>query len=429
MSSLTPLAARMRPADLDEYVGQGHLLAPGAPLRLAVDAGRPVSLLLWGPPGSGKTTLAQLLAAAFRAEFVPMSAVSSGLPELREVLALARTRRANNQATVVFLDEIHRFDKRQQDALLPAVEDGTISLIGATTEIPWKMLNAALLSRMRIFRVEPLSIEQLQQIALNAIDDSRGLGGVVSLDDDAMRALVGFGGGDARRMLSLLDVAADAALLERPSANPDRPAPIKASDIARAAGGPALDFDESSTQSALIKSIRGSDPDAALYWLATLLNAGVDPRVVARRLLISAGEDIGPAEPTAMPVAAAALTAAEGVGMPEVQYPLANAVVLLATAPKSDRAGAGYFAALELINETGTKPVPNHLRAMAKTYRNPHHGPDEAADQHYLPRSLVGRAFYEPTDRGVEGERAADVQRRREARKTAKPLTRITPTT
>ena len=424
-AELTPLAARMRPAALDEVVGQAHLLGPGAPLRRLVEGGRLPSMLLWGPPGSGKTTIGRLLAEAVGARFEALNTTMDGVAALRDVVADARNEAAFRGATtVVFLDEVHRYSKAQQDALLPHVEAGTIVLVGATTETPFGGgITRPLLSRLRVFRLEPLGEGDLRAIAARALDDAeRGLGSRVTLDEVALRQLVGYASGDARRLLGILEAAVAMAGADGRTA-------IEPSDVARAAQSATLDYDRSGVISAFIKSIRGSDPDAALYWLATALEAGEDPRYVARRLVVSASEDVGLAEPGALPLALAALEAVERIGAEtndEGLYALAQATVALSAYPKSNRAGQAFFAAREDVRRDGTLPVPPHLRPVARTYRNPHDDPEGAADQRYLPPSLAGRRYYAPSEAGFErriaewmAERAAlgeEVRRRRGVR-------------
>jgi len=410
----------MRPRTLDEVVGQAHLLGPGAPLRRLVEAGRLPSMILWGPPGSGKTTIGRLLAEAVGARFEQLNTTMDGVAALRDVVGAARNEAAFHGATtVVFLDELHRYSKAQQDALLPHVEAGTIVLVGATTEAPFGGgLTRPLLSRLRVFRLEQLGEDDLREIARRTLEDSeRGLGGRVGLDETALRQLIGFASGDARRLLGILETAVSLAGRrateegEEPGGGPapDRggasgllagPVPatiaIEPADIARAAQSATLDYDRSGVVSAFIKSIRGSDPDAALYWLATALEAGEDPRYMARRLVVSASEDVGTAEPRGLPLAIAALEAVEKIGAEtndEGLYALAQATVFLAEAPKDASAGRAFFAAREAVRSEGTRPVPGHLRPVARTYRNPHDDPAGAAAQRYLPRGLDGHRF------------------------------------
>ena len=347
-----PLAARMRPRSLDEFVGQAHLVGERGPLRRSVARGHLASLLLWGPPGTGKTSLSRLLADAVGAEFHTVSAVMSGVAEVRAMIAEAQDRLAlNGRRSVLFIDEIHRFNKAQQDALLPHVEDGTVTLIGATTENPYFEVNSALLSRMRVWRLEPLTDEDVASIVRRALeDDERGLagpfgprGGVV-LATEPFDHLVDLAGGDARQALNVLEGAV--ALAEDEDHRVDGRVSPTLPDVESAAQQRVLAYDRAGdghydTVSAFIKSIRGNDPDAALYWLAAMISAGEDPRFVARRLIISASEDIGNADPRALQVAVAAAQALDYVGLPEAQYALAQATIFLAVSPKSDASGTG----------------------------------------------------------------------------------------
>lgn len=445
---LRPLADRMRPHSLDEVVGQDALLGPGAALRRLVEGGRLPSCILWGPPGSGKTTIGRLLAEAIGARFAALNSTTDGVATLRGVVEDARSAAAlEGRTTVVFLDEVHRYSKAQQDSLLPHVEAGTIVLVGATTEPPIAGgITPPLLSRLRVFRLQPLGETDLATIAARALaDPALGLAGAYALDGTAERQLIGYASGDARRMLGLLETAAllaerravDAAAdaeakdaageasgdeavgapggqlsdggpgpLVRPVARPvARPVLVEPADIARAAQSPMLGYDRSGVISALIKSIRGSDPDAALWWLATALESGEDPRYLARRLVISASEDVGNAEPAGLPLAVAALTAVEKIGAEtndEGLYALAQTAVFLAASPKSAAAGRAFFAARDELRAHGPRPVPGHLRPAAKTYRNPHDAADAAVDQAYLPRGVAGRRFWEPTEAGAE---------------------------
>jgi len=434
-----PLPARMRPRELSEFVGQAHLLGPGGPLRAMINAGASPSMLLWGPPGTGKTTLALLTAEKLGATFVSMSAINANVADVRAAIAEAQERRIKGGKTVLFLDEIHRFDKRQQDTLLGAVESGVITLIGATTETPYSSINDALLSRMRLFRLSPLSDEDLSALVGRALTENRGLAGRFSLPPDALARLLELGGGDARRTLDILETAA--IIASTPSADAfdaqdtievgaktkgkkraSIPA-ISREAIESAAQRARTDYDATGTLSAFIKSIRGNDPDGALYWLATMLVCGEDPRVIVRRMLISSGEDIGAADPRGITVAAAAAQAMEQVGMPEIQYILATAVTILATLPKSPRAGQAYFAARGEIEKSGTKPVPGHLRTNGGgRYIHPH-GADQSGprafhvNQPYLPEGLAGRRFYEPSDAGLEAQISARLARLREGAK------------
>ncbi len=411
-----PLAARMRPRSLDELVGQESVIGPGTVLRQAVEGDQLPSLILWGPPGSGKTTLAMLLAAMTRADFEPVSAVSAGVADLRQIVARARERRRLGRRTVLFIDEIHRFNKGQQDAVLPHVESGLVVLLGATTENPSFEVNAALLSRARVVRLEALNAEALRTLLRRALGDAeRGLGGYgVGLEAPAEERLVGLAGGDGRVALDALELAV-VAVSRRGGASVDT------ADVEGALQSPALLYDRAGDQhywliSAFIKSIRGSDPDAGIYWLARMLEAGEDPLFVARRLVILASEDIGLADPQALPVAVAAQQAAHFVGMPEGYLPLAEATLYLAMAPKSNSALRAYAAARQDVLDTLHQPVPLHLRnavtslgremGFGSGYRYSHDAPDGVAAQQHLPDRLAGRRYYEPGDRGAEASMA-----------------------
>jgi len=419
-----PLPNRMRPRDLSEFVGQPHLLGPGGPLAAMIRAGASPSMLLWGPPGTGKTTLAHLTAAAIEADFVALSAINATVADIRATIATATTRRAEGRRTVLFLDEMHRFDKRQQDTLLRAVESGVLTLIGATTESPFSSINEALLSRMRLFRLAPLTEADLRTLVERALSDERGLAGRFELSPEAATQLLEIGGGDARRTLDFLETAAiiagtpsDDLFAEGAAAPLGRPV-IGLTAVEAAAQQARLDYDSTGCLSAFIKSIRGNDPDGALYWLATMLIAGEDPRVIARRLVISSGEDIGAADPRGIGVAVAAAAAVKYVGMPELQYVLSNATVLLATMPKSPRAGQAYFAIRAQIEASGTNPVPAHLRTGSKRYRDPRAADQSGPrafylDQQYLPDALAGRRFYTPSDSGLESQIKARLARLR----------------
>jgi putative ATPase len=419
----SPLAARMRPQTLDEFVGQWHLVAESGALRRMIDRGHLASMVLWGPPGSGKTTLARLLAESIDAPFSTLSAVMSGVADVRGAIARAREWiDAGGRSTVLFIDEIHRFNKSQQDALLPQVEDGTITLIGATTENPYFEVNSALLSRLRVFRLEPLTDEQVGTVVDRALADERGLAGRVTLTPDARDHLVDLSGGDARSALNVLEAAA--VMSDTPGVT----------EIEDAAQQRVLTYDRAGdghydTVSAFIKSLRGNDPDAALYWLATMVAAGEDPRFIARRLIIAASEDVGNADPHALQVAVAASGALEWVGLPEAQYALAQATAYIAAAPKSNRAGSAYWAAMDDVLARGSLPVPNHLRSATwrekrdfghgKGYLFPHDYPGADVEQQYLPDALVGRTYYQPSDHGYERTISERMALRREAREGA----------
>jgi putative ATPase len=437
-----PLAARMRPRGLDEFVGQEHLVGERGPLRRSVARGHLSSLLLWGPPGTGKTSLARLLAAEIGAHFSTMSAVMSGVAEVRATLAEAQERLVLNGArTVLFLDEIHRFNKAQQDALLPHVEDGTVTLIGATTENPYFEVNAALLSRMRVWRLESLVDEDVATVVRRAMsDEERGLAGQlgpeggVALTDEAFDHLVSLAGGDARSALNVLEGAVALAEAEGIRDKSGHVAP-RLEDVEAAAQQRILGYDRAGdghydTASAFIKSLRGNDPDAALYWLASMIAAGEDPKFIARRLIISASEDVGNADPRALTVAVAAAQALDWIGLPEAQYALAQATTYIATAPKSNRSGSAYWAAVSDVEARGSLPVPLHLRNAAHRgmkqhgigvgYRYSHDYEGGDVDQQYLPDELAERRYYLPTDQGYEANLAARMAARAEAREAAR---------
>jgi putative ATPase len=413
----------MRPRAIDEFVGQPHLVGPEGALTRVVQPGHMPSIFLWGPPGSGKTTLARLLAERAQGVWVQLSAVTSGVADLRRVFADARAARDQGVMTVLFIDELHRFNKAQQDALLPYVEDGTIHLVACSTENPYYEINSPLLSRLRVYRLEPLDPEQLRTIVEHALRDPRGLAGAVAVGDEAMAALLDLSGGDARQALNILEAAAAVA---RPGT------PLNAEQVAEAAQQRLLAYDRVGDQhyeaaSAFIKSMRGNDPDAALYWCASMIAAGEDPTFIARRIVIAASEDVGNADPRALQVAVAAMQAVEMIGLPEAQYALAQAAAYVASAPKSNRAGTAYFAALAEVEERGRLPVPLHLRPSShrrlareqgygKGYLYPHDFESADVGQQYLPDALAGRVFYEPSDQGVEGQIGERLARLRRAR-------------
>jgi putative ATPase len=400
-----PLADRMRPRTLDDIVGQRHLLAPGAALRTLIEADRLSSVILWGPPGTGKTTLARVIAATSAKAFVPLSAVSAGVKDVREVIDGARRRLAeNDRGTILFLDEVHRFNKAQQDALLPAVEEGILVLIGATTENPYFEVNAPLLSRSTLFRLEPLSAEDVH-VLLSRAAGREGF----SLDGAAADLLADRAGGDARAALTGLEVAMALA----------GSAQVTLADAEQALSTRAQRYgrdEHYDVISAFIKSIRGSDPDAGLYWLARMLAAGEDARFIARRLVVLASEDVGMADPMALVVADAAARAVEFVGLPEAGLNLAQAVVHLATAPKSNRAAVALWRAQADVRDLPPGEVPPHLRdasygAAARLghgvgYQYPHDDPRGWVPQQYRPDGLEGRVYYEPSAQGAEAELA-----------------------
>jgi putative ATPase len=417
LAARAPLAARLRPRTLDDIIGQQHLVGPGAPLRALIEADRLTSAILWGPPGTGKTTLASVVAAATAKRFVPLSAVTAGVKDVREVVEAARRLLGEQgRGTILFLDEVHRFNRSQQDALLPSVEEGLLVLIGATTENPFFEVNAPLLSRSTLWRLEPLSLEELEEVV------ARGLAAEgATAEPDAVAALVGLADGDARAALTTLEVAMALA----------GPSPVTLDDVERARHSRLHHYGEDAHYdqvSAFIKSVRGSDPDAGLYWLARMLEAGEDARFIARRLVILASEDIGEADPLALVVADAAARAVEFVGLPEAQLNLAQAVVHLATAPKSNRVTVALGRAQRDVREGPRGDVPTHLRdahyrsastiGHGEGYVYPHDQPDAWADQEYRPAELSGNRYYEPSDRGHE---AAVADRLRRWRKGESP--------
>jgi len=406
-----PLAARMRPRTLDEFVGQQHFLGEGRLLRRLLKADRVGSVIFYGPPGTGKTTLARLLAGETKSHFQQISATASGVKELRDILAQARDRlAATGQRTLLVVDELHRFNKAQQDVLLPDVEDGVIILVGVTTENPFFAINSALVSRSRIFQFEPLSKDDIKTLIRRALADvERGLGRwQVNMHEDALEFLAEVSDGDARRALSALEVG----VLSSQEFPLEFTRQLAEESVQRkAVGYDRLGDAHYDSISALIKSIRGSDPDAALYWLARMLEGGEDVRFLARRLVILASEDVGNADPAALPLAVAAAQACEIVGLPECQLVLAQAVTYLACAPKSNAATVGIGEALRDVRQGRLLPVPVHLRdasyAGAKRlghgvgYQYAHDQPDAIAAQDYLG---VDRIYYRPTDRGYERE-------------------------
>ncbi|HEY4058615.1 MAG TPA: replication-associated recombination protein A, partial [Kofleriaceae bacterium] len=407
-----PLAERMRPRSLDEVIGQQHLLGPGRILSNLAPGRAIPSLILWGPPGSGKTTLARLLGEILRADLIQLSAVDAGVKDVREAVAkAAECRDQFGTRTLLFIDEIHRFSKSQQDALLPHVEAGTVTLIGATTENPSFGVNAALISRTRVVRLESLDDAQLIALARRALEDSeRGLAALdATIDDDVAAQLVSAAQGDARKMYSVLEVAADLAR----RAAPEGPVALTAEHIAEAAQGRNLLYDKAGDEhygvvSVFIKSMRGSDPDAAVYWMTRMLEAGEDPRFVLRRMVIFASEDVGNADPQALAVAVNALQAVELVGLPEGVLPMTQAVTYLALAPKSNTALTAYTAARKLVRERGTLPVPARYRpgstaldrsmGHGQGYKYPHDFEGHYVPEDYLPDAIAGETIYEPSN-------------------------------
>ncbi|HEX4610472.1 MAG TPA: replication-associated recombination protein A [Urbifossiella sp.] len=432
-----PLAARMRPRTLDEFVGQEHVLGPGKLLRRALLADRLSSVLFYGPPGSGKTALAHVIANHTKSRFRPMNAVAAGTKEVREVLAEARAQLEDaGERTILFLDEIHRFNRAQQDVLLPDVEDGTVILVGATTQNPFFAVNTPLLSRSQIFTFEPLTREHVKTVVRRAVaDKDRGLGDLnVTVTDDALAFLAEACDGDARRALTALEIGVRSTLA--PEAGGGRGGPI-VFDLELAKDSiqrKVIEFDPTGdthydVASAFIKSLRGSDPDAAVYWLARMLEGGEDPRFVARRLVIFAAEDVGNADPRGVLVANAAWDAVERVGLPECRINLSHAVCYLACAPKSNASYMAVEAALKDVREGRTLPVPTHLRDAsykgAKTfghqegYQYPHDHAGGWVEQEYVPTDAE---YYHPTDRGFEAQLAARLAELRGRKRSGKAV-------
>lgn len=431
MKTEAPLAARMRPRTLDEYIGQEHIVGPGKLLRRAIEADRLfASIILWGPPGTGKTTLAMVIANQTKSHFETLSAVLAGKADLRKVIDEALERRKLYQRrTVLFVDEVHRWNKAQQDALLPHVENGTVTLIGATTENPYFEVIGALVSRSRVFQLRSLEDEDVRRILEFTLNDpERGYGKrKIEIDEDALEHLIRVAGGDARNALNALELAVE-------STPEDSQGIVRITlDVAQESiQRRAVLYDKDGdahydTISAFIKSVRGSDPDAALYWLAKMLYAGEDPRFILRRLLILAGEDIGLGDPYGLVVASAAAQAFDYVGLPEGIYPIVEATLYLATAPKSNSAGA-YFKAFQLIEEQGKTNVPQHLQdanrdakalGHGKGYQYPHESPDHFLPQQYLPRPLLGTYFYQPSKQGYEAQVVERLERWRESQRQA----------
>ncbi|MGX1674876.1 replication-associated recombination protein A [Streptomyces sp. NPDC055400] len=431
--SSSPLAVRMRPRTLDEVVGQQHLLKPGSPLRRLVGEGDrahggyspagPSSVILWGPPGIGKTTLAYVVSKATNKRFVELSAITAGVKEVRAVIDGARRALGGHgKETVLFLDEIHRFSKAQQDSLLPAVENRWVTLIAATTENPYFSIISPLLSRSLLLTLESLTDDDLRALLRRALTEERGLGGAVTLPDEAESHLLRIAGGDARRALTALEAGAGSALAKQEKE-------ITLQTLEESVDRAAVKYDRDGDQhydvaSALIKSIRGSDVDAALHYLARMIEAGEDPRFIARRLMISASEDIGLADPTALPTAVAAAQAVAMIGFPEAALTLSHATIALALAPKSNSATTAIGAAMEDVRKGLAGPVPAHLRdghykgaaklGHAQGYVYPHDVPGGIAAQQYAPDAIAGRRYYEPTRYGGEARYADVVERVRE---------------
>jgi|YNPNPStandDraft_1061719.scaffolds.fasta_scaffold04112_4 putative ATPase len=425
-----PLAARMRPRTLDEFVGQEHIVGPGRLLRRAIQADQLSSVIFYGPPGTGKTTLARIIANTTRGHFIAINAVLAGVNDIRQAVAEAQERRGQfGQRTILFVDEVHRFNKAQQDALLPWVENGTVILIGATTENPYFEVNKPLVSRSRIFQLKPLTEEDLFKIARQALaDPERGYGRWnVKVDEDALAHLVDVANGDARSLLNALELA-----VETTPPGPDGVIHVDLAVAEESIQRRAVLYDKEGdvhydTISAFIKSLRGSDPDAALYWLARMVYAGEDPRFIFRRMLIFAGEDVGLADPNAIRVVTACAQAFDYVGLPEGRFHLAEAALYLATAPKSNSVMA-FFDALNVVEQEREAEVPAHLRDASRDregfghgagYLYPHAYRDHWVAQQYLPDALQGRVFYQPGNLGYEAKVKAEVERRREAQLAA----------
>ena len=414
------LAERLRPRTLADVVGQAHLLGPGRPLRVAFESGQPHSCILWGPPGVGKTTLARLMAQAFDAQFIAISAVLGGVKDIRDAVERAQAARSGlqPQGSVLFVDEIHRFNKSQQDALLPHLESGLFHLVGATTENPSFELNAALLSRAAVYVLQPLTPDELAQLVARA----QALGDVPALTPDALQALLGYADGDARRLLNTLETLATVARVQGAAL-------IDADGMQHVLGEQLRRFDKGGDQhydqlSAFHKSIRGSQPDAALYWLARLLDGGADPQHITRRLVAIASEDIGNADPRALPLAMAAAQALERQGLPEGELALAQATTYLAVAPKSNAAYLAWQQAKAFVRQDGSRPVPAHLRnaptallrqlGHGAAYRYPHDEPDAyAAGERYWPDGVAPPPWYQPVPRGLEIKMADKLARLR----------------
>ena len=406
IASIAQLATRMRPKSLGEVVGQPGLLKPGASFRRMIESGRPVSMILWGPPGTGKTTLARLVADHTDAAFETLSATAAGVKDVREVLARARQRlESDERRTVLFLDEIHRFNKSQQDSLLPGVEDGLVVLVGATTENPFFEVNSPLISRSTIFRLEPLDPSDIAQLIDRALSDkSLGIGDLgMSIPAEVRAELAQRTGGDARLALNSLEVAATLAQGRGATA-------IAKEDVEEALQRRIIRYDKTGDQhydviSAFIKSMRGSDPDAALFWLHLMIGAGEDPEFLARRMIIFASEDVGLADPSALQIAVAAADALAHVGLPEATYNLTEACIYLATAPKSNSVARAITAATEAVSTTNAPRVPLHLRSSGgKGYRYPHDHPAGVVDQRYWPESSDPKILYRPGTAGSEPE-------------------------
>ncbi len=421
-----PLADRMRPTSLQEVIGQEHLLAPGKPLRRMLEGQHLHSMILWGPPGTGKTTLARLVARTCDAEFLALSAVMAGVKDIRAAVEQAKqVREASSRRTVLFLDEVHRFNKAQQDAFLPWVEDGTLVFIGATTENPSFELNNALLSRARVYVLRSLTDANLLAVLQRAVEHENSSDAPVQIDDEALEIIARAADGDARKALNIVDIALDLARADGNHLTKALAGEVAAGGVRRFDRQGDIFYDQIS---ALHKSVRGSDPDAALYWFCRMLDGGCDPRYIARRVLRMASEDIGNADPRALTMALEASEIYERLGSPEGELALAQAVIFLSCAPKSNAAYVAFNAAMEDARESGSLDVPSHLRnaptklmkglGFGKDYRYAHDEPDaHAAGENYFPDELKGRIYYEPVPRGLEIKIGEALQRMR-ARKS-----------